>query len=205
MAFKDIKRIQFCSCAGTGKTTICEYLEKNMNIPFISVQTKDIMCKYPHCLGHKELINCSCNYPEESFKMQKELAEKRLELLKNYPSYKPYCMDRSLIDNYVYFLLHDSKNQTEEICKEFKNLMLESLQYADYIILLTLYNNRKISYKDTRISNYYFQKMVEYIFQGVIGDILNHYPEFKHKFHYIEVKDDIKETMSLINNVVFGI
>jgi len=75
-------KIAFSGPSGLGKTTLCKYVEENVNIPHLSTSAMDILSDYDKRTlknsfrykgtGHKEVINLSSKDPSfgSFFRMQ---------------------------------------------------------------------------------------------------------------------------------------
>ena len=160
-------RIVIVGPSGTGKTTLAQELGKRNNIPFISASAKGLF----KCYGfkdHKDIIRCAIENPKKGFDFQMELMLTRNNLFKQY---KDFISARSPIDIWVYFLLQNSSQLSGPQCEILYELYLKGLENIDKVIYLPHTSEIDTEEDGVRITNRYFQYMVDSLFDKVIFDL----------------------------------
>jgi hypothetical protein len=146
--------------SGTGKTTLCEYISKEYNIPFVTTSTKPLWDKYG-ITSHEQLINKTLNDKLWGLNFQYEVLNYRVRLLKGLDQ---FVTDRSPIDNLVYFLLQNSHLLNESQTKEYINLCAESMMMFNSLITVPYLDNTLLEDDGKRVNNKYYQMSVNSIF-----------------------------------------
>src|SRR4051812_49149361 len=108
------KRIMIAGPSGAGKTTLSRYISKSRNIPYLHTNGPALRAKY-QCKTHKDIVRMSALQPLKGISYQWDLLLERIQLSGDNQN---FVMDRSMIDNVVYFLLQCSPHtNTEETAK----------------------------------------------------------------------------------------
>lgn len=76
-------------------------------------------------------------------------------------------MDRSPVDNVVYFLLQVSHNATPELCEEVILAARESYKALTHFVRIRVTNQDSVETNGSRVDNIYYQQMVSSVFDGV--------------------------------------
>lgn len=169
-------RIALCGPSGTGKTTLAEYISKEyFNTPFIQGSASLIMSNKTReelkqrfgyePLGHKNVVNMSSINPEFGMAFQEKLLDARLKRLVKEEN---FVTDRSPIDNIVYYLTQCSHNSTEERTRLHITKALVLAEHLTHIINIRFVNPDEIEDNGSRVTNKYFQGMVDSVFQTAI-------------------------------------
>lgn len=125
---------------GAGKTTLAKewstFTDHDKDpVPFISVKTSDLM---PEGIkNHTDILKLSTTDPQAGVLFQKNLIESRTELFKsNYNSESGSISDRSVVDSFAYYSIHNSMFTDYETDQELRLLTENSIEYSDITVLL---------------------------------------------------------------------
>lgn len=180
------KKIFITGTSGVGKTTLAKYISQRYRIPYVNGSSTVIWEKYG-IKNHTELLEMGIKDPVKGLQFQLELLDVRKEALMDLDS---FVTDRSVIDNLVYFLFQNSpflsKNYTEhylEKCRECFDISNGSIiKQRPFEDMKLIYLSRDflpfdkmplIEDDDKRITNEYYQDMMDEIFKHVLNkDIL---------------------------------
>ena len=153
--------------SGVGKTTLAKALAEKNRTPFISASAKNLF----DCYGfkdHKDIINCGISDPKKGLQFQIEIMQTRIGLFQKTEN---FISDRSPIDVWVYFLIQHSSQLSGAQCSYMGELFDKGLRTFDKIIYLPYINEIEIEVDDVRITNPYFQYMVNSVFDKLIEDL----------------------------------
>lgn len=170
-------KIAFAGPSGTGKTTLANFISETFDIPFIKGSAGLILTeedkKFLHDLGgysqkgHKEVIQLSGD-PIFGWNFEALVLQRRTELIMGNSE---FITDRSPIDNLTYFMLQASWGVSEDDIGKIISHAQKTLMELTHIIYIPLNNpDGVIEDNDSRIPNFYFQRMVDKLFQHTIAD-----------------------------------
>ena len=172
-------RVALCGPSGTGKTTLAKFISEEFNIPFIKGSAslimdaktrKDLNERFGYePTGHQNVINESSKNPAFGIAFQKELLRCRTLILQQE---KSFITDRSPVDNIAYFLTQCSHNATEIETRGFINNCRELARHLTHIINIKVTNPEGIEDNGSRVTNKYFQEMMDSVFQMVLNKIM---------------------------------
>jgi len=146
--------------SGTGKTTLCEFISKEFDIPFITTSTKPLWDKYG-ITTHQELINKTTTDPAWGIEFQAEVLAYRVAKLEGV---EEFVTDRSPVDNMVYFLMQNSHLATEEDTKLYLEGCKRAMILFNTILALPFTVDTPLENDGKRIANQYYQKTVNSTF-----------------------------------------
>ena len=168
-------KIAFSGPSGLGKTTLCKYVEENVNIPHLSTSAMDILSDYDKRTlknsfrykgtGHKEVINLSSKDPSFGFFFQNAVLGARASQIRNADQ---FVLDRCPIDNVAYLLSQVGHNLREDQVKKFIAEAMEIYQSLSHVILIKYSNDiPSIEDNNSRVPNRFFQQYISDVFMGV--------------------------------------
>lgn len=188
--------------SGTGKTTMAEFLEKQLEIPFIRNSAgmiipeetqKRFMEMYGWSKkGHAEVIKLSMITPEFGREYQLAILKARMEIIaKN----DRVIMDRSLIDNVSYCIMQVALNSTQEWVEEFKDEAVKFFKGHMTHLLFFHPVARDVENNQSRIANIHYQRAVNAVFQDTYARYFQESAEYMEKLSMntwdLEAKRDI--------------
>lgn len=158
------KIITFSGPSGVGKTTMAEWLAKELRLPFIPTSTKSLWPEYG-IKDHADLIQKSQMDPLGfGIKFQFHVLKMRDRLIREH-EFKGAVMDRGLLDSWVYCLLELGPYISEETFKEFWFEAQRINTFTTHNIIIRYDNQYKLPAKDgARIANHFFQTHVQLLF-----------------------------------------
>lgn len=164
-------RLFISGISGIGKTTLAKTIAQEYDIPFIIGSTKLIWEKYG-IKSHNDIISMCNNQPKYGLKFQKEVLDYRLEMIN---SHDVFVSDRSPVDNIVYVLTQLSHKVEEEEIRSYveKCKIVYNIENVRHIHLsggIKTISNTPLENDNMRITNQYYQLMVNSIFDMVIND-----------------------------------
>lgn len=169
-------KIAFTGPSGTGKTTLAKYLSEKTGIPFLPSSAGFILSdESKRSLsdnhgysgeGHKNVIQLSMANPNFALEFQTRLLDDRISFLSDKPA---FIVDRCEVDNMVYFLMQSAIHNTDEVNHEFIKKAVGQLCKYDRVIYIPSTNPREegIENNGSRVSNWYYQKVVTAVFDKV--------------------------------------
>jgi len=160
------RRIFICGPSSAGKTTLAKYIAKEFNVPYIFTDGAALRSKFGYN-NHLDIIRASFSFPTEGFEYQSELFKERKSLIVDN---NEFVMDRSPIDNIVYFLLQCSPVMPQDVCKAFIDDCKALLSEATHIIVLK--SASSVENDNVRIVNNYYQGLTDGVFYHVINNIV---------------------------------
>ena len=150
MSFK----IAICGPSGAGKTTLALHISSILGISYIHTNGPALREKYG-CKNHKEIIKLSATDPQQGYCYQQDLLEERSQLAEQYSN---FVMDRSPIDNVVYFMLQNSMNHTTEETYNYIGRAVSIVpNYTHFIFIPPMYDSPEED--GVRVQNTLYQKM----------------------------------------------
>ena len=164
-------RLFISGISGIGKTTLAKTIAQEYDIPFIIGSTKLIWGRYG-IKSHNDIISMCNNQPKYGLKFQKEVLDYRLEMIN---SHDVFVSDRSPVDNIVYVLTQLSHKVEEEEIRSYveKCKIVYNIENVRHIHLsggIKTISNTPLENDNMRITNQYYQLMVNSIFDMVIND-----------------------------------
>jgi len=143
-------RILLVGASSTGKTTLAREIEAKLGIPFVSVQTGDLM-RECGVHSHPDLLRRT---PEFQAEFQLRLALDRLSLMRQHEN---CVMDRSPLDAYVYYLLGPAAHLNAEQGDLLVDAMRQALQLSDLSVYYK-FGSIPLSANDLRSTNPHFHQ-----------------------------------------------
>lgn len=162
-------RIGIAGPSGVGKSTLAEWVAKEFNIPFITSSTKPLWDKYG-INNHAELIQKTLINPQWGLDFQNEVLDYRINAVKGVES---FIIDRTPLDNLVYFLMQNSHTLGEEQTEFYIQRCKEAMSIIDGLIWLKFTDEVVLENDNKRIANKYYQHMTESVFECAAG-LLSH-------------------------------
>lgn len=174
-------RVALCGPSGSGKTTLAKYIANMHKLPYVEnsaglilpeVDQQFLMDQYGwEKNGHAKVIALSNQNPDFGREFQARLLAARGHMMEKSDE---FVIDRSPIDNVAYFLTQCGPHQDTDYTRGF----IESAQlFGDrltHLIFIPTMNDIDIEVNGSRISNYYYQKMMTNVFIHVINDYFPH-------------------------------
>lgn len=153
-------RIGICGPSGTGKSTLAKHISEKYGVPFITTSTKPLWDKY--CIeSHQDLINKTLSDLTWGLKFQNEVLDYRIKMMEENPI---FVTDRTPIDNLVYFLLQNTHLVKESETEEYALRCRFALEKMNGLICLPFTEEIKLSDDGARITNKYYQSVVNHVF-----------------------------------------
>ncbi len=164
-------KISISGHSGIGKTTLAKEISNRYGIPFVTTSSKPIWEKHG-IESQADIIQRSALDPQWGIQFQCDLINYRVAELSMYPK---YVTDRSLLDNWVYFIVNISAFTDTQTMRAYQSLVNQAGDgiYDESNIQIHLASewdmiNGKIEMDGLRISNPYFQTMVNGVFEQSI-------------------------------------
>jgi len=191
MKIEELK-ICFTGPSGTGKTTLCQYLQsKGLNWQSTSawdvmnnVEKNILKERYNYTQGgHKNVIQMGHANPEFAIAFQATVKKARARQLIRASGIlsdsvvKPgLVLDRSPIDNIVYMLMQSAMYMAERDIDQFIAESLAVLnQYVDILIFIPVTEDQaNVEDNNSRINNLHYQQYVSSVFQYVLEKYGSH-------------------------------
>lgn len=160
--------------SGTGKSTLARNIAKTFNLKYVessaglTISPEDrerLMARYGWTgSGHKEVIRLSQMKPDFGYAFQTAILSNRIKLIE-----KESCVvfDRSPLDNLTYFMLQCSSNVPDFMVDEFIVRCRAAMDKVTHLIIIEtpdMSTGYTVEDNNSRISNYYYQAMVNQIF-----------------------------------------
>jgi len=204
---KKTLKIALCGASGSGKTTLAKELAKALDMPFIENSAGLIVSAGKkadwgrrfgyQASGHADVIRLSNIFPEFGLEFQAAVLESRIKLMDDN---EEFIIDRSPIDNIVYFLLQCGPNATEEDTHNHLACAYSNLQKLDGIIYVSYDGIGEVEDNKSRIKNIHFQRMVvNPIFEMVIHDIAIPLPILE--IRHWDFDKRLKDSITFIRNI----
>jgi hypothetical protein len=169
------RKISLSGPSGLGKTTLCRFIEKEFNVPWHSVSAGDLFTEKDKMYlqtdfgytgkGHRNVINLSSSDPLFGNAFQNLVLKRRAELIENTPE---FVIDRSPLDNVVYYLSQNGHNEKEEFIGDFIEKARKAYEKLTHVIIIKYSSDiTQIEDNDSRIPNRYYQRMISDLFQAM--------------------------------------
>lgn len=202
-------KISISGHSGIGKTTLAKEISNRYGIPFITTSSKPLWEKHK-IENQADIIARSTMDPQWGIKFQCDLVNYRVDELSKYPK---YVTDRSLLDNWVYFIINLSAFTdipTIQAYQALVNQVASSSLYDESSIHIHLASewdmiNGVIEDDNMRVGNPFFQMMVNGVFEQSIERRDVRLPNFTYikgwdMAHRLErVNDIIQHVLRIIN------
>lgn len=151
-------RIAFCGSQGTGKSTLVPLLSKKLGIPVMNKTTQEVMDEF----GFKSQDDVLSDPGKTGIYFQTAMIKSRHDFFKekNLTGITDYITDRTPLDSWAYFLVHNSYYATDEQSEHLFNLVKESSEYFDYVFTLTpgLFRVAENGIRNTKV---FYQKTIQ--------------------------------------------
>ncbi len=183
--------IALCGAQGSGKTTLSKewsiFTDHGKDpVPFISVKTSDLM---PEGIkNHTDILKLSTTDPQAGVLFQKNLIESRTALFKNnYNNKEGSISDRSVVDSFAYYSIHNSMFADYETDQDLRLLTESSIECSDLTVLLNP-NLSEIKSNSIRfVSLSYYQSV-----GSIMRSILESYYDYNEDAVAITISNSLK-------------
>lgn len=166
-------RLAFCGPSGSGKTTLALWVQQEFNIPYIKVDNQEIINSYG-AANHEEMIRKSHIDPMVGINYQSDLLHRRVELMRKAKYYtKNFVMDRSPVDNIVYFILQCSAYTTQDMSNQYRDEAQVAMGHLTHIVYLPFTSETVLENNGIRVNNPLYQMATDMVFDGVINKIFD--------------------------------
>ena len=171
-------KIALCGPSGSGKTTIANYItelsREDNDLPEINfmsssatnVMSEETVARLKHDFGdfdgHKDVIQKSMHNPLFAYEFQMSLLESRASQVRDNDN---FIIDRSPIDNWVYFLNQAAIHSTRAARQAFLVTCQELYKDLTHVIFIHTIKDNEVEDNGSRVSNIHYQRMVNAIFQ----------------------------------------
>lgn len=157
-------KIALVGPSSTGKTVLAAKFAELTGIPFVSVQTRDVMAEMGFA-SHMDVIKAPA---EQSIGFQKTLMQRRTELFRKTPS---LICDRSAVDAYVYYLLENCKNDQTVGTADFCNEAMAAMSDFDLIVYME-YGSIPFRADGVRVNNAFYHRLTGLVYQDFVNKLL---------------------------------
>lgn len=161
-------RIAFCGSQGTGKSTLVPLLSKKFNIPVMNKTTQEVMDEF----GFKSQDDVLSDPGKTGIYFQTAMIKSRHDFFKekNLTGQTNYITDRTPLDSWAYFLVHNSYYATDEQSEHLYKLVKESSEYFDYVFTLSpgLFQVEDNGVRNTKI---FYQKTIQTVIEHNALDV----------------------------------
>lgn len=158
------KRVGICGPSGTGKTTLANYIANEYSLPFVNSSSKVLWQKYNY-KSHRQVYYDIYRNPAKAIALQMSILEFRENTLRGR---EYFITDRTPIDQAAYYLSYFPLENTFNKQKFIENLS-RAMKPFDSIIFIR-YKNRKIEDDGQRITDPYYQGMMDSIMDFIIKE-----------------------------------
>ena len=153
--------------SGVGKTTIANFLAKELGIKFISGSVSDLLPQTKD-MAHADMLSRDS---KELYMEDYKILNLRKKIFSN--AEKPFVSDRSFLDSAAYFLYKQADKIPACEIEQFLELSkMVTLQTTDCLILvdytMDMLNNWVIENNNKRIINKYFQMEISRIMSMIL-------------------------------------
>lgn len=165
--YKDFK-IALSGPQSSGKSTLAYAwsIKHNVNL---GKGTKDIMDIFSF-KDHKQIIKTAVLTPEVGLEFQKTLAIEKLKEFKQ--AKKGLISDRSLIDIFTYYSIHNSMFANEETNEQMKNLLMEFFHEIDLLVFVSP-RLSKIEDNKIRVKNSIYYETVSSVMYTTLASCIS--------------------------------
>lgn len=161
-------RIAFCGAQGTGKSTLVPLLSEQLGLPVLNKTTQEIMDEF----GFKSQNDILKDPAGAGVEFQRAMIKSRHDffLEKNKSGIIDYITDRTPLDSWAYYLVHNSYYASDDISDELNKIVKDSSKYFDYVFTLRpgLFEIQNNGVRNTKV---YYQKTIHTIIQGNAIDL----------------------------------
>lgn len=167
-------KIALSGPSGTGKTTLCKFIEEEFSVDHVSSSAGDLLTPADKELlrkrygynssGHSNVIRLSATHPPFGLEFQNLVALRRSSMIAL--SNSGIVTDRSAIDNMVYYALQVAHQYPEHFFNELLSTALPGFKALSHLILLSL-NNPEIEDNNSRVANMGYQTAVSGAFSSI--------------------------------------
>ena len=159
--------------SGIGKTTLAREISSQYNIPFVTTSSK-MLWEKEGITSQEDIIKKSNIDPQWGIDFQCKLLQYRAEELGKYDN---YVTDRGTLDNLVYLIVNCSHLTTTAVIDTYLKKCIELTPNGKDVINIHLASDlnmlkRQLENDNNRVSNAYFQSMVNQTFEMVIANKL---------------------------------
>lgn len=158
-------KIYLCGPSGSGKTRLAKALSSELGIPFVTTSAKTLWDGYG-IKTHKELLDLSTTDPMLCLKFQWDLLKLREDTLREHRS---FVTDRSPVDNWVYFLLQNSMNLSQQDCFRYKLACEKNFPEDGKLIYVTRPFSAQLEDDGMRINNIFYQTATQAVFDYAVA------------------------------------
>lgn len=207
---KEIKdyKIVLAGPQSSGKTTLMNAWSEKHLVPIVRTETKSMM---PDGINsHLDILRMATESPQEGVKFQQDLIETRFNLFSNADC--GFISDRSVVDSYVYYSIHNSMFASTELNNNLSKLSKESINLVDITIILSPdLSKSKVSNNGIRIESIPYYEAISNLISSTIlrysSDYINSTKVQVSKDVTIRVLETPTTTIALIDesNCEFGI
>lgn len=157
-------KISLSGVSGVGKTTLAKQIAEHYGIPFISGSAK-VLWKKHDIIDHADLIERTIGDIAWGYEFQLELLElRRKTLIEN----ESFVTDRAPIDSLAYFLSQLAPFLSEKQTKVYIDNCIDLMDKYNHKIFMSYIKPFEVVEDGARITNRYYQVMMQSIFNDVI-------------------------------------
>lgn len=128
---KELK-IALAGSGGSGKTTLMESWARKYEVPIARIETKSMM---PDGISsHMDIIKLATHSPQDGIKFQESLIRARTDLFCGATT--GLISDRSVVDSYAYYSIHNSMFADADLNRELYRLTADSVNATDITVIL---------------------------------------------------------------------
>lgn len=168
-------KIALAGPSGVGKTTICKFISTRYNLPYIENSAGKIIKQHEREIlekfgyrdaGHRHVINLSGRHPEFGKAFQDFVFMNRRKIIVETPK---FIIDRSPVDNLVYYFTQTSHNCTDKETEQFIAKVVELIdEHLDYLVYIPVTDQPSVEDNGSRIPHLLFQKYISGVFDYVL-------------------------------------
>lgn len=155
-------RIAFCGAQGTGKSTLVPLIAEKLCIGVLNKTTQEVMDEF----GFKSQNDILNDPAVKGVEFQSAMIKSRHDFFmkKNEEGICRYITDRTPLDSWAYYLVHNSYYASDSVSDELRNYVKDSSKYFDFVFnlvpgLFTVENN------GIRNTKSYYQKTIHSVIQ----------------------------------------
>lgn len=158
------RKIMICGASGVGKTTLANHMSELYNLPTFTTSASQLWDKYGFS-SHADVLKKCMQSIGMGMGYQLEILENRQ---KEIGDRTEFVSDRSYVDNIVYLMLQNGSQLTEKMINPFLEVARKGLQEIDGIIFIRFTDQVFLENNNRRITNCYYQSMVDSVFDWVL-------------------------------------
>jgi hypothetical protein len=187
-------RIAFCGPSGAGKTTLAKLISEELDIPFVTSSSKDVLSNYEYLesfgytmgMSHSKIIQLSNSNPDFAWEWENAVLSGRQDLVKLTPK---ATFDRTFIDNMAYYLYQAAPQQTPTRNIYFINKCMEQITLYDMIFFIQYIPGNEVENNGMRVSDPVYQAVSSKIFEHAINNYFRPHVYDKKRYDLIQVID----------------